>query len=235
MARDDFKVYDLMAIHAGLTCGLAIPTVAQAAAMGEVDRAHWVARVADDTEAAKLRDSLYLEFERRCMDPGYRGDQVFEWFKDNYGPISRSSFYRARSDVRARHSGIEDAASQARAFIELAESEGADSCFAGFTARAGQLAFELIMETQARDLKTGDPAKLAKLLEAIGKLAKAKADIALVKAREAEIQRKLDAEKRQADQKAEKVLSDSGVTVETINQIRQIYGLKPVAQLVEGE
>ena len=99
--RGDYKTYDLIAIHAGRHVGLRLPTLDQASARSAEERAVLVKKVADSKRARKKRDELYVDFERRLRDAGYKGDQVWRWFQKTYGPISRSSIFRARAMLRA--------------------------------------------------------------------------------------------------------------------------------------
>ena len=58
-----------------------------------------------------------------------------------------------------------------------------------------------------------------------GRLKRGRAESELISARTAELQGRLDAAKATADRKAEAMLKGKGVDRETINQIRQVYGL----------
>lgn len=223
MTTKNHKAYDLIAIHAGAVCGLAVPPAAEAAAVSVDERNRWVELVADDSDSAKLRDELYVDFDRRLRDSGYGGDAVWDWFKETYGPIGRASIFRARAALRAAESRVAEVAADARAYMDLATAEGADGVFGAATQRAGQLIFQLLMELNASDLGADnpDPAKVAKILNALAKLQKARAETDMIRHKLAEIQKEFD---EQVNAKTKKT-SDGKLSPEAIADIRKaVFG-----------
>ena len=192
-ARDEFKAYDLVAIHAGRQAGLDLPDAAAATAMADDVRRVLVAKVADSPDAVKLRDELYVDLERRLRDPGYSGQQVWQWFQKTYGPIGRTSIYRARAALRAQESAIAEIAAQARAYIDLAEESGADDVFRAASRRAGQLIFQLLMEANADRLGGRmNVNKLNGIVVSLAKLQKSRAETDLIAEKLAELRRRFD-------------------------------------------
>jgi len=221
MPRDNFKSFDLLAIHAGRKAGLKMPPAAEAAGLPAEKLAELTRQVADDRKACALRDKLYVDYERRLRDSAYSGDQVWQWFAKTYGPIGRTSIYRARAALRANESRIAETAAQAQAFVDLAEAEGADGVFAGATQRAGQLIFQLLYQLRSEDLDTDDPAKIAKILNALGSLQKARVETQLIKAKCDELRRKFDRQIAAAKGKTR----DGKLTDEMIDQVRKaVFG-----------
>ena len=197
--RGDFKSYDLVAISAGRKAGLkGMPLAARAARLDRETREKLVAAVADSPAAVELRDEMFAEFERRLRDSGYGGDQVWQWFLKTYGPIGRTSIYRARASLRAQESRITEVAADAQAYADLAAAEGADAVFDGASLRAGQLMFQLLYMTKAEDFQTTDIGKVAKIITALGKLQKSRAETDMIREKLADVRRKFDAEVKAA-------------------------------------
>ena len=192
--REKYRAYDLIAIHAGNLAGLRMPDAVAAAAMTADEIQALVAQVADDEAARKIRDELYAEFDRRLADPGYGLDQLVEWFANAYAPVGRSSLYRARCAIRAHESRIAETSDYAKAYVALAAEQGGEAVFAGASQRAGQLVFQLLMETRAEDLDAADPAKLAKIIGALAKIQKSRAETDMIRQRLTEARRKFDSE-----------------------------------------
>lgn len=187
MMRTDHRAYELVALEAGRRAGLAaMPPRDTVAGLDAEAMKGLLARVADERGAVQIRDELTADLDRRLRDSGYTGDQVHEWFVGQYGPIGRASIYRARATVRAADSRIAETAEQARAFVELAEAEGADGVFAGATKRAGQLMFQLLYQAEAKDIKVDD---LYRIVIGLAKLQKARAETEVLREKVSEIRK----------------------------------------------
>ncbi len=178
-----FKAYDLIAVHAGLTLGLRLPPLGEAAKLSRRELNDLAALVADDSDAAKLRDELYLEFERRLRDPGYTGAKLMEWFEETYCPIGRSSMYRAMGSARANMTRIRESNEIARAYMEITREEGPSGVFDAATELAGEYMFHAFYELNVPlDPDTGQPktkpdmVKVSKLINALAKLQKSRAE-----------------------------------------------------------
>ncbi len=220
--RSEFKAYDLIAVHAGLACGLNLPSVSEAAALSADGLAALCGRVAEDADSASLRDKLTLEFERRLRDPAYSGHAVAEWFRDTYGPIGRSSIYRTAASLRCQESRIAECAAQAQAYVDLAADSGADAVFAAGSGRAGQLIFQLLMETNAAAL-SGEMNldKLHKIVSALAKLQKSRAETELLGEKIDQMRRKFDKAAKVAATKA----AGGALTDDMIAEVRRaVFG-----------
>ena len=175
-----------------------LPTVAEASAMAAEDLNALAARVADSAAAVERRDAAWIEFDRRLSDNAYTGDHVHQWFQATYGPIGRNSVYRARAAVRAAGSRLAEIAADAQAYMEMAAAEGGDAVFGAATQRAGQLIFQLLMETRAEDLGAGDPAAVGKILNALAKLQKSRAETEMIRHKLDEMRREFDSQVKRA-------------------------------------
>lgn len=223
--QGDFKAYDLIAIHAGRKAGVALPTVAAAGKLPREQRQELVAKVASTAKARKVRDGLFVDFERRLRDSGYSGDQVWEWFKSAYGPIARSSIYRARGALRAQESRISEVSEQARAYMKLADEGGAEGVFGAATRRAGQLYFQLLMELTGDDLEglRARPEKIIQLVDSLGSLQRARAQTNLLNQKLAEMRRKFDEEIAAAQRRSGR--RDKAITPEMLKRVREtVFG-----------
>ncbi len=224
--RDDFKTYDLIAIYAGRQAGLQkLPTVAQAAKLPEEDRQVLVAKVADSKKAAKLRDKLVMEFEHRLRDPGYNGEQIWDWFKSTYGPIGRSSIFRVRAKLRVHESRIAEISQQAEAFVQLADESGGQKIEKAATRRAAQLYFQLLMQLDAEDLAgvRGDPKKIVAIIDSLAGLRRTGAQTNLLEQRLAETRQNFDRQIAAAQRKAKS--RDGKLTPEMIQKVREaVFG-----------
>ena len=227
----DHKAYELVAIACGHACGVEhCPDAANAFHLSADERQAVAARVAGHEAARQRRDEATVEFERRCLDRGYTGDQLWEWFQGLYGPISRSSVYRARAALRAHGSKVAQVAAEARAFVEAARGdEGAadngDALFAAASHRYGQLAFQLLMETSAKELggEGVNISKLVSIVSALAKLTKARAETELLGEKVAAMRRAFDAEVDAARRNAEG--GDGTITPDQITAIRDaVFG-----------
>jgi len=208
LANFGHKAYDLIAVHAGRKAGLkGMPSAARAGKLSVGELSAVVATVADNKAAAKLRDEMALEFDRRCRDGGYDGDQVHAWFVKTHGPLGRSSVFRARAALRAVDSRIGECSAQAQAFLQLAEAEGARSIFAGATQRASQLLFQLLFSARPEDITMDDWDKVSKIMGALAKLQKASAETEMIQTRLAAIRKGAKAEVDRATQGGQQALT----------------------------
>ncbi len=225
--QGEYKSFDLIAIHAGLAAGMEhLPTVAEASIkLSRVQRKALVAKVADNPKAVEIRDELFIDFERRLRDSGYGGDKIWQWFQKTYGPIARSSIYRPRAEYRAQNSRIQEIATEARAYMELAAEEGADGIFDAATLQAGQIYFQLLMSLTGEDLKgiKADPKKIIQLIDSLGALQRSRAQTDLLKQKVAEMTQKFDQQIAKAQARSKR--GDGSITPEMLQKIRKtVFG-----------
>ena len=169
--RADFKAYELIAVWAGRQAGLNMPRGPEAAKLPDWALSELTRAVAENPKAVKLRDRLYIDFERKLRDPGWTGDQVWNSFQETYGPIGRTSIYRARWALQAKDSKISEVAGIAEAFNRVGQEAGAEGIYKAAGQRAGQLVFSLLMECNAADLG-GEMSitRLSAIIQALAKL-----------------------------------------------------------------
>jgi len=199
-----FKAYDLMAIHAGLACGLKLPTVEQAFELTDKALNPFTLQVADDPQARQLRDRLFAEFRAKLLDTQLTLQEIVDWFKVAYGPVTLSSIHRARVDAQAQEAPVAQCADLANKCLEIARAEGAGAVFDASSQLAGQYIFQILLQAQAA-LSGGeaDTGGMVKVIGALAKLqqSKAQADLLMQKTRElrTEFDRQMQAAKREAD------------------------------------
>ena len=214
---EQFRSYDELALVAGREAGL--DTLDPAA-------------VADDPRARELRDVKWGQFERRLRDTKtYTLKDVREWLADAGIKIGLSSVHRARLYLLEKESRITLAAQKAEAVVKACETAGLKDLLAGGHRLAAQVIFEALADLPSGTLAGLKPGGVVKMIEVFGKLSTAIAETELVAARTRKLQGELDKAKAAADAQAEKVLADSGVDPETINRIRQLYGLPRLEEI----
>jgi hypothetical protein len=189
MGREEYKAYDLIAVRAGFQAGVLTMDSPEASALSDADVSAMAQKAVENEEARKNRDERVMDFERRLRERSYSGEDVLAWFRATYGPIGRSSIFRARAALRAYATGVEEIAKQAQAIIDLGKESGADAVNQAIFERMGQLMFQMLMEINAGKLsgEYGGKINLNKffsLVDAFGNLRKrdagAKKDAAVV-------------------------------------------------------
>ncbi len=224
--QGEYTSYDLLAIKAGRAAGLKLPTVAAAAKLTATARKAIVAKVADSKKAVKIRDKMFVDFERRLLDAnGYTGDHIVKWFRKEIGPIGRSGIYRARAALQAAGSRIAEISAQAQAFMSQVSESGPDAVFDAATQRAGQLYFQLLMELDAEDLSglKAEPAKIITLIDSLGSLQRSRAQTKLLDQKVVAMTRSFDAEMKRIQRKTKG--KSGALTPAMIQQVREaVFG-----------
>ena len=228
MSRDEFKAYDLLAIHAGNALGLGVPTMAQAAELSDKELAAFAKIVDADAKGKALREELAAAFEVRLLGRENL-DDITDWFNGEYGAglpegrkiITRTSIHRVRTAMRAKTDRIEECSKSASAVMSVLKGKDASAVFDASTELAGQYIFQLLLEFSADPDKRPDAERGAKLIGALAKLQQSKAVTDLTNAKLRDLQTKFDAEMkaRQAGS------SDGKLTPDMIREARvAIFG-----------
>jgi hypothetical protein len=213
------KACEGLALWAGRECGLAEPIT--------------LAQVAENADAKEVRDAAWGDYRRRLADTTtYSGEAILAWLAEHGVQISQASLSRDRAPVKAREDRLGLSSEITRRFLAQAGSADAGDVFKAGLARVGQVLFETSLQFDAQELRDAmEGGDFIRLAEAVGKLAKAHAETNILSVRLEEIQRKLTEAKVAADKRATATLESKGVDAKTIDQIRQIYGLPPLAEV----
>ena len=210
------KGYDLLAIAAGRQAGLKPATPET---------------VAGDAAARAIRDDLWFEYERRLRDTQtYRLLDVWQWMKDQGAAISQSGVNRDRQALLAKERSLHLAAERAREIVAALEAGETDLLAAG-RLKAGQILWEALSNFSAEALEEMTPGQWLQLMDVLGRLSTAHGQAGLQKAKLADLQRKLDEAKAEADEAAKKLLSDKGIDQKTIDRVRELYGLPKLSEV----
>ena len=211
------KAYDLLALHAGREVGL----FSQAARASGGKRSSKVAgtkRVAEDENACRVRDELWMEYERRLRDDQtYKLRDIEAWLTDRDATVAGSSVHRDRTAILAAERAVTLRAQLARRVLEAAGDGAESDVFAAGRVLAGQVIFSALngMPIDALEELSAEPAKVVKMIEALGKLSKAHADVGLIDAKLAEIRKATKAEVASAADAA----GEKGLTREDVYKI----------------
>ncbi|MFB3893235.1 MAG: phage protein Gp27 family protein [Phycisphaerae bacterium] len=222
--RKRFLAFDLIAISAGLRCGLKVPTCEQISALREPQRDVWLAKVAEDPKAAALRDELCADFERRLRDPAYTVDSLTEWFTDQYGPIGRTSIYRAMDAYLSYDAKLIEQAQAAKQFAEVFAASGGDKLGEAARMQAQQLYFDFLRTLSRADLADakGDSARIVRIIDSLARLQQAGAQTELLQQKVAQMRRAFEAEMQAV---ARKTAGGGRITDEMIHEAGQkIFG-----------
>lgn len=187
---------------------------------------------ADDDAARQIRDSLWEQYERMLRDTRtYTLKDVRDWLTDKGPNPSRSSVHRDRAALLEKERIVELAVLKANAVLDAAAESGEHDVLKASRVVAGQLLFNCLSGLSSAALEGLKPHQVLRMIDTLGLLSKAHAETDLIRQKLAELQRKLEDEKGKADKAAEKVLTDSKVSRDTINRIRAIYGLPKLEDL----
>ena len=188
--------------------------------------------VAANHLARETRDQLWTEYERLLADTRtYTLEDVVEWLADHGTEASKSSVHRDRWGLLAKERLMSSAAEKSKAIMEAVGTHGENDLFRATRTVAGQAVLNALLNFDETTLSGLTGEKAIRLVEAVGKLSTAHAQSDLLAARLDELQQKLQAAKDAADQAAGAELAGKGVDADTINRIRQIYGLPKLEEL----
>ena len=152
------KAYERLAVIAGKEAGLAKPTAE---------------KVAADEAARQLRDSYWLDYERRLADTQtYSIDKVHKWLAEIIGvKIGRSSIHRDRRAMLQTARLLKLRAELARNVVERAAGDGEGDVLRAARILAGQEIFRLLnlIEVDPESMK---PGHVIGMIDVLGRLSK---------------------------------------------------------------
>jgi hypothetical protein len=213
------KAYEDLAIHAGLEAGLEKPDAKS---------------VADDPGARAVRDETWMEYERRLRDrKTYTLEDIRIWLHERGVEVSIASVNRDGIALGAQERVMGLAAEKAKAFVEACGASGETDLLAASRRAAGQLIFQFFSSLSADALEALKPGQIISLMDVLGRLSTANEQTGILKAKLSDLQAKIDAAKAAADKKASALLESKSVDSKTIDMIRQLYGLPPLAEIAK--
>lgn len=212
------KAYEGLALWAGREVGLDTATL-QA--------------VADHEGAREVRDAAWAKYRRILADKtSYPMEVIHAWLAERGADVSDAAISRDRAPVKAREQQLSLSVETTRQFLDATKGATDQEVLRAAIRRIGQVLFETSLKFDAEGLAAAmEAGDVMRLGDTVAKLARALAETDLLGAKLAELQRKLDEAKAAADKQAKAALESKGVDAKTIDQIRQIYGLPPLAEV----
>ena len=155
--------------------------------------------IAADEGARALRDSYWLDYERRLRDDkAYTLENIVEWFVELDLPLSTSCVHRDRTALYKAERALKLRAGLAKAMVDSAAGEGQGDVLKAARILAGQQIFKALNEL---DIDPDDltPTHVINLIGVLGTLSKQHVETDLLAARLAEASK---AAKQQVDKAA---------------------------------
>ncbi|MHC4984181.1 MAG: phage protein Gp27 family protein [Planctomycetota bacterium] len=172
---------------------------------------------AEDPGARDVRDSYWLELDRRLRDTQtFTLDELVAWLKGLGCKVSRSSVDRARQRELARERQFRLRAELARATVEAAGEGGEHDTLRAGRIVAGQLLFDALSGLSVEALEGLTASQVLRLIDTLGGLSKAHVETALLAAKVEELRRKFDEQVKTASDKT----GDGRLTADQIAEIR---------------
>ena len=175
---------------------------------------------AEDPTAAPIRESLWLDYERRLRDDkSYSIDDVTEWLREQITgdlagydvKIGRSSVHRDSQAIHAKERAFRLAHERTKALLDGLEDGAEHDVLKSGRMVAAQLVFEALSNLPAAALEDLTNGQIINMIEVLGKLSKAHAETDLINAKLAEARRRFDEQMKAALSKGKGRITDEDV------------------------